>query len=129
MCAAVHDIALPPASFEIDWVSLRRTCRLVSHASLVFKPLEMAQDTSRYSPVRDIDGQDRESHSSSEDQSCVAAACTACRSKHLKCDGSIPCARCRSRGSHCQYLKSQRGRNRNGKLKALLNDCGSSFLL
>ncbi|KAM3497932.1 hypothetical protein MY10362_008729 [Beauveria mimosiformis] len=39
----------------------------------------------------------------------VPAACLACRSKHLKCDGQNPCVRCRSSGSDCIYVASRRG--------------------
>ncbi|KAK6208150.1 hypothetical protein LQW54_007058 [Pestalotiopsis sp. IQ-011] len=37
------------------------------------------------------------------------AACLACRSKHLKCDGGNPCTRCQSSDSLCQYVASRRG--------------------
>ncbi|OAR00616.1 hypothetical protein LLEC1_02796 [Akanthomyces lecanii] len=39
----------------------------------------------------------------------VPAACLACRSKHLKCDGNNPCARCQASGSGCIYVASRRG--------------------
>ncbi|KAK4456635.1 hypothetical protein QBC42DRAFT_214462 [Cladorrhinum samala] len=39
----------------------------------------------------------------------VTAACLACRSKHLKCDGSTPCSRCTSSQSECVYVPSRRG--------------------
>ncbi|XWW93559.1 hypothetical protein V2A60_001493 [Cordyceps javanica] len=39
----------------------------------------------------------------------VPAACLACRSKHLKCDGQNPCARCQGSGSECIYVASRRG--------------------
>ncbi|ATY62437.1 C6 transcription factor [Cordyceps militaris] len=39
----------------------------------------------------------------------VPAACLACRSKHLKCDGQNPCARCVGSGSDCIYVASRRG--------------------
>ncbi|PKS10017.1 hypothetical protein jhhlp_004642 [Lomentospora prolificans] len=42
-------------------------------------------------------------------QSTVAAACLACRAKHLKCDGSSPCARCKSSNYECVYVASRRG--------------------
>ncbi|KAJ6788676.1 hypothetical protein PWT90_07252 [Aphanocladium album] len=41
--------------------------------------------------------------------STVPAACLACRSKHLKCDGKTPCARCQGSGSDCVYVASRRG--------------------
>ncbi|KAI1844917.1 hypothetical protein JX265_009543 [Neoarthrinium moseri] len=37
------------------------------------------------------------------------AACLACRSKHLKCDGANPCSRCQASDSLCQYVASRRG--------------------
>lgn len=37
-------------------------------------------------------------------------ACTACRSKHLKCDALVPiCSRCIEGGLHCNYTPSRRG--------------------
>ncbi|KAK9241797.1 hypothetical protein V1506DRAFT_549596 [Lipomyces tetrasporus] len=40
----------------------------------------------------------------------VAAACLACRSRHLKCDAGIPvCQRCRENNRECVYVKSRRG--------------------
>ncbi|OHE95513.1 hypothetical protein CORC01_09246 [Colletotrichum orchidophilum] len=39
----------------------------------------------------------------------VPAACLACRSKHLKCDGQNPCSRCVSSQSECVYVASRRG--------------------
>lgn len=39
----------------------------------------------------------------------VPAACVACRTKHLKCDGAKPCSRCNSYGIECSYVRSRRG--------------------
>ncbi|KAI0128674.1 hypothetical protein BJ170DRAFT_340824 [Xylariales sp. AK1849] len=39
----------------------------------------------------------------------VPAACTACRSRHLKCDGATPCSRCQTNETLCQYVASRRG--------------------
>lgn len=39
----------------------------------------------------------------------IALACTACRSRHLKCDGQQPCSRCSDDGAQCNYVKSRRG--------------------
>ncbi|KAG5987270.1 hypothetical protein E4U43_005163 [Claviceps pusilla] len=52
-------------------------------------------------PETSNDGRSRES--------TVPAACLACRSKHLKCDGQTPCARCISTQSECVYVASRRG--------------------
>ncbi|KUI55541.1 Activator of stress genes 1 [Cytospora mali] len=41
--------------------------------------------------------------------SSVPAACLACRSKHLKCDGNTPCVRCVGSQSECVYVASRRG--------------------
>ncbi|KAK2589978.1 hypothetical protein QQS21_012343 [Conoideocrella luteorostrata] len=41
--------------------------------------------------------------------STVPAACLACRSKHLKCDGQTPCSRCVGTQSECVYVASRRG--------------------
>ncbi|KAL4912978.1 hypothetical protein BDW62DRAFT_215902 [Aspergillus aurantiobrunneus] len=43
----------------------------------------------------------------------VSLACVPCRSKHLRCDATTPtCARCRTEGLQCVYLKSRRGGRR-----------------
>lgn len=39
----------------------------------------------------------------------IALACTTCRGRHLKCDGKMPCSRCRTDGVECLYVKSRRG--------------------
>ncbi|KAI0480153.1 hypothetical protein GGR56DRAFT_255912 [Xylariaceae sp. FL0804] len=39
----------------------------------------------------------------------VPAACLACRSKHLKCDGGNPCSRCHVSSVECVYVASRRG--------------------
>lgn len=39
----------------------------------------------------------------------VPAACVACRTKHLKCDGAKPCSRCTSYSIECSYVRSRRG--------------------
>ncbi|KAG5922101.1 hypothetical protein E4U42_005600 [Claviceps africana] len=52
-------------------------------------------------PETSNDGRSRES--------TVPAACLGCRSKHLKCDGQTPCARCVSSQSECVYVASRRG--------------------
>ncbi|KAL1875207.1 hypothetical protein Daus18300_003278 [Diaporthe australafricana] len=39
----------------------------------------------------------------------VPAACLACRSKHLKCDGQTPCTRCVAAQAECVYVASRRG--------------------
>ncbi|KAK5988980.1 C6 finger domain transcription factor iacK [Cladobotryum mycophilum] len=42
-------------------------------------------------------------------ESAVPAACLACRSKHLKCDGQTPCSRCVASDFECVYVASRRG--------------------
>ncbi|MCJ1311211.1 hypothetical protein MMC25_004882 [Agyrium rufum] len=43
-------------------------------------------------------------------KSATPLACTACREKHLKCDGRTPpCSRCETSGQTCIYVKSRRG--------------------
>lgn len=40
----------------------------------------------------------------------ISPACTACRERHLKCDGGQPvCSRCLSTQQECQYVRSRRG--------------------
>jgi hypothetical protein len=42
----------------------------------------------------------------------VPAACIACRTKHLKCDGKMPCSRCATNhlsSVSCTYVRSRRG--------------------
>ncbi|KAF2459203.1 hypothetical protein BDY21DRAFT_203329 [Lineolata rhizophorae] len=45
-------------------------------------------------------------------------ACVVCRSRHLKCDGGLPCSRCREDGEDCRYVKSRRGWKGPGRSKA-----------
>ena len=42
-------------------------------------------------------------------RAAVAVACVQCRSRHLKCDGAVRCARCVAEGIACSYVKSRRG--------------------
>ncbi|KJK62890.1 GAL4-like ZnII2Cys6 or C6 zinc binuclear cluster DNA-binding domain protein [Aspergillus parasiticus SU-1] len=43
----------------------------------------------------------------------ASLACTECRRKHLKCDGSLPtCNRCTAASKECNYLPSRRGQKR-----------------
>ncbi|KZL82420.1 c6 zinc finger domain-containing protein [Colletotrichum incanum] len=39
----------------------------------------------------------------------VKIACLACRASRTRCDGSTPCASCKSRGRECVYKPSRRG--------------------
>ena len=44
------------------------------------------------------------------DKGILSPACTACRERHLKCDGNQPtCSRCQSTEQSCVYVKSRRG--------------------
>ncbi|MCJ1317182.1 hypothetical protein MMC15_002505 [Xylographa vitiligo] len=44
------------------------------------------------------------------DRGTISPACTACRERHLKCDGTQPaCSRCLNAGQDCQYVRSRRG--------------------
>ncbi|KAJ4392113.1 hypothetical protein N0V93_005735 [Gnomoniopsis smithogilvyi] len=55
--------------------------------------------------------QPSQSSSSTGNTPSIPAACLACRSKHLKCDGNTPCSRCVGAGtaSECVYVASRRG--------------------
>lgn len=49
---------------------------------------------------------------SDANRNTVPAACIACRTKHLKCDGKMPCSRCATSGLSaisCTYVRSRRG--------------------
>ncbi|KAJ5895505.1 hypothetical protein N7495_007196 [Penicillium taxi] len=40
----------------------------------------------------------------------ILLACTQCRLRHLRCDGTLPqCTRCLASNASCEYLKSRRG--------------------
>lgn len=52
-----------------------------------------------------------------ENKAIVPAACIACRSRHLKCDGVKPCARCISRNAECSFVRSRRGFKATRRLK------------
>ncbi len=67
-----------------------------------------------------IDGQSSDGHGGDErrfvtaetNRNSIPAACIACRTKHLKCDGQIPCSRCAAMGlsaASCMYVRSRRG--------------------
>ena len=44
------------------------------------------------------------------DKGTISPACTACRERHLKCDGAQPaCSRCLNAVQDCQYVRSRRG--------------------
>jgi hypothetical protein len=64
--------------------------------------------------------EDRQSNTDDHQQSAISdtnrntvpAACIACRTKHLKCDGKMPCSRCATSGLSavsCTYVRSRRG--------------------
>jgi hypothetical protein len=48
--------------------------------------------------------------------------CARCRSKHLKCDGAMPCSRCREDSGECFYTMSRRGWKGPRKRKAEPNN-------
>ena len=44
------------------------------------------------------------------DKGTISPACTACRERHLKCDGNQPtCSRCQATEQSCHYIRSRRG--------------------
>ncbi|KAK6860117.1 importin-beta domain-containing protein [Apiospora arundinis] len=52
----------------------------------------------------------------------VSLACVQCRSKHMKCDATLPaCKRCTGEGKPCFYAKSRRG-IRDQKKRSLISD-------
>jgi hypothetical protein len=54
----------------------------------------------------------QQSAMSDANRNTVPAACIACRTKHLKCDGKMPCSRCATSGLSalsCAYVRSRRG--------------------
>ncbi|KAK8072408.1 hypothetical protein PG996_005756 [Apiospora saccharicola] len=52
----------------------------------------------------------------------VSLACVQCRSKHMKCDATLPaCKRCTTEGKTCFYAKSRRG-IRDQKKRSLISD-------
>lgn len=56
------------------------------------------------------DGQSAvQSANSAANRMTIALACTTCRGRHLKCDGKLPCSRCKVDSSECLYVKSRRG--------------------
>jgi hypothetical protein len=48
--------------------------------------------------------------------------CARCRSKHLKCDGAMPCSRCKEDSGECFYTMSRRGWKGPRKRKAEPNN-------
>jgi hypothetical protein len=83
-------------------------------------PLEPAPNMSSASPSSESQGerqgstpvasaQSEEKKTSSKDKPSAPSTCVGCRSKHLKCDGLVPCTRCASNGFECVYVRSRRG--------------------
>lgn len=71
------------------------------------EPMPMRQPTSQAQPVAqtlvDIP-------KDASERGTISPACTACRERHLKCDGVQPaCSRCISTTQDCVYVRSRRG--------------------
>ncbi|CAK7237589.1 hypothetical protein SBRCBS47491_010032 [Sporothrix bragantina] len=52
---------------------------------------------------------DNRSPATQQPFTAVPTACLGCRSKHLKCDGQVPCSRCQQSEMECVYIASRRG--------------------
>ncbi|MCJ1404274.1 hypothetical protein MMC11_007499 [Xylographa trunciseda] len=66
-----------------------------------------AQSTSQVQPVVHTPSTNPKDTS---DRGIISPACTACRERHLKCDGVQPvCSRCMNTAQDCQYVRSRRG--------------------
>lgn len=48
----------------------------------------------------------------------LSTTCTACRSRHLRCDGPPACTRCRANGVACVFVESRRGKRTPGPQRA-----------
>ena len=70
-------------------------------------PTIQAQSTSRPQPVVQAPTQNPKD---ALERGTISPACTACRERHLKCDGDQPaCSRCLNADQDCQYVRSRRG--------------------
>ncbi|MCJ1281608.1 hypothetical protein MMC26_000928 [Xylographa opegraphella] len=70
-------------------------------------PTTQAQSTSYPQPVVQTPV---ENPKDASERGTISPACTACRERHLKCDGVQPvCSRCLNAGQDCQYVRSRRG--------------------
>ncbi|KAI1378707.1 hypothetical protein F4677DRAFT_443191 [Hypoxylon crocopeplum] len=68
------------------------------------------------------DGSDTKAANRSKANIRVSLACVQCRSKHVKCDATLPaCNRCQQEDKPCFYAKSRRG-IRDPKKRSLISD-------
>jgi hypothetical protein len=83
-------------------------------------PLEPAPGMPSLSPSSDGQGERQAStplasvraaakKDSPKERVSVSSTCVGCRSKHLKCDGLVPCTRCVSNSLECVHVRSRRG--------------------
>jgi hypothetical protein len=83
-------------------------------------PLEQAPNMASASPTPDgqeerqgstplASAQPEQSKTTLKDKPSAPSTCVGCRSKHLKCDGLVPCTRCVSNEFECVYVRSRRG--------------------
>ncbi|KAI5864740.1 hypothetical protein GGS23DRAFT_561600 [Durotheca rogersii] len=74
------------------------------------------------STVSSPDGSDSKPANRSKANIRVSLACVQCRSKHVKCDATLPaCNRCQQEDKPCFYAKSRRG-IRDPKKRSLISD-------
>jgi hypothetical protein len=71
-------------------------------------PTNILPDIQAQDPNSQLQGQQTLSNANGN-RLTVPAACVACRTKHLKCDGTRPCSRCNTHGIECSYVRSRRG--------------------
>jgi hypothetical protein len=99
-----HDsVANAEALFQIDGLGYDFSL------SAFDETLELYARTSQFQssdPLRLFDP-----HPPTRPKSRVSLACIPCRSRHIKCDATIPvCAQCRASSRSCSYAQSRRGR-------------------
>ncbi|ORY55458.1 uncharacterized protein BCR38DRAFT_124402 [Pseudomassariella vexata] len=69
-----------------------------------------------------VDGSGPKSNNRTKAGLRVSVACVQCRSKHVKCDATLPCClRCKAEDKPCFYAKSRRG-IRDPKKRSLISD-------
>ncbi|KAI1081941.1 hypothetical protein F5B20DRAFT_533765 [Whalleya microplaca] len=74
------------------------------------------------STVSSPDGSESRAANRSKANIRVSLACVQCRSKHVKCDATLPaCNRCQQEDKPCYYAKSRRG-IRDPKKRSLISD-------
>lgn len=108
-----------------EQLSINQSLQLLSHAMASVDPEALSPTPVGLAPSSSTDtsntnlAQPQSTAPATRSGSSVAPiACLACRSKHLKCDGANPCARCAAHKLECSFVRSRRGYKGPRRVKA-----------